>query len=227
VLWSARAIPGNDRAIGLVVNRLVDLGVSVIPPWGAAGRGLHTSGHGLRDEVGEWLSWVRPRAVLPIHGEAWHLAEHRRALLEGRPDTEVLDLRSGGAVEFGPGKSARTVGAPTDRTFPVGVGRELWSGTERALRDRRRIARTGVVTASVEGDRVEVVAVGVFLEAECRQVEMELRAAAEAALKQDPRPDSIEDMEARVRLTLRRAVKAKTGERVECIVRGRFSRHGN
>ncbi len=222
VLWSARAIPGNDRAIGLVVNRLIDRGVTVVPPWGEAGRGIHTSGHGLRDEVREWLSWVRPRTVVPIHGEAWHLAEHRRALLEGR-DAEVLSLRSGGAVLLRDGR-ATVVPAEAPPGFSAGVGRELWAPDEPALRDRRRIARTGVVVAKVRRRDVSVVTVGVFPSADQEAVERELEAAVRAEVEK-PGPHT-EDLAHRVRLTLRRAVKARTGDRVECIVRTSSPQHG-
>ncbi len=222
VLWSARAIPGNDRAIGMVVNRLIDLGVTVVPPWSEAGRSLHTSGHGRRDEVAEWLSWVRPRAVLPIHGEAWHLEEHRRVLL-GAGDARVLSLRSGGAVELRDG-AARVVSTAPSAGFSAGVGRELWAPDEPALRARRRIGRTGVVVATVRGRDVAVVTVGVFPSAERGAVEAELAEAARAELS---RPDAgDEDPATRIRLTLRRAVKARTGERVECVVRTSSTQHG-
>lgn len=224
VLWSARAIPGNDRSIGLVVNRLVDLGVTVVPPWGDACRGLHTSGHGLRDEVSEWLSWVRPRAVLPIHGEAWHLHAHRHALLDaGHPDAQVLSLRSGGAVRLEDGTCTATPERPTVG-MSVGVGRELWPHDEPALRERRRIARTGVVAAKIHGRTISVVSVGVFPAAERDAIDAALEVAATQELER-PDPGS-EDLVTRIRLTLRRAVKARTGDRVECIVRNSVPLNG-
>jgi ribonuclease J len=218
VLWSARAIPGNERSIGLVVNRLVDLGVSVIPPWGSDGAGLHTSGHGLREEVAEWLSWVRPRYVLPIHGEAWHLAEHRRALRRGRPDAEVLSLRSGGAVHIRKDSPPTIEPRSHAEGLSAGVGSELWGPRETALRERRRIARSGVVTVVVEGRTAAVVSVGVFSSATRALAEADLTAAVVTCLRAES-PNSVEGLEERVRLTLRRAVKRHTGERVECSVR--------
>src|ERR1700751_3200525 len=73
VIFSSRPIPGNEKAIGRVINGLVDQGIEVITDRTHL---VHVSGHPRRDELKEMIGWVRPRLVVPVHGEALHLAEH-------------------------------------------------------------------------------------------------------------------------------------------------------
>ncbi|MGZ9106717.1 MAG: ribonuclease J, partial [Rhodoplanes sp.] len=73
VIFSSRTIPGNEKPVNRMVNGLVDQGVEVITDRTHL---VHVSGHPRRDEMSDLLSWVRPRIVVPVHGEALHLAEH-------------------------------------------------------------------------------------------------------------------------------------------------------
>ena len=75
VVLSARAIPGNEKAIGRVLNHLARRGVDVVTE---SDKHVHVSGHGGSEEVKLLLSIVRPRYVIPIHGEYRQLARHAR-----------------------------------------------------------------------------------------------------------------------------------------------------
>ncbi len=83
VIFSSRIIPGNEVAIGRIMNQLSDLGVTIVTERQAH---VHVSGHPGRPELIQMYDWVRPQIVVPVHGEARHLAEHARlALAHGVP----------------------------------------------------------------------------------------------------------------------------------------------
>src|SRR5207244_4297002 len=73
VIFSSRTIPGNEKAVGRIVNGLVRQGIEVISDRTHL---VHVSGHPRRAELEDLLRWVRPRIVIPVHGEALHLHEH-------------------------------------------------------------------------------------------------------------------------------------------------------
>src|SRR6267143_1004573 len=73
VIFSSRAIPGNEKAVMRVINGLVTQGIEVITDRTHL---VHVSGHPRRAELEEMISWVRPQILIPVHGEALHMAEH-------------------------------------------------------------------------------------------------------------------------------------------------------
>ncbi|WOK96599.1 hypothetical protein Cni_G05306 [Canna indica] len=73
VLYSAKVIPGNDTRVMKMLNRITELGPTIIMGKNAA---LHTSGHAYRGELEEVLKIVKPQHFLPIHGELLFLKEH-------------------------------------------------------------------------------------------------------------------------------------------------------
>src|SRR4030081_3802553 len=73
VIFSSRAIPGNEKAVSRVINGLVARGVEVITDRDHL---VHVSGHPRRAELQDMIGWVRPQILIPAHGEPLHLAEH-------------------------------------------------------------------------------------------------------------------------------------------------------
>jgi ribonuclease J len=159
VVFSARAIPGNEKAIGRVMNHLARRGVAVIDE---GIKHVHVSGHGSEEEIKLMLSLVRPRYLVPVHGEYRQLAQHARVagrVLAGRdPQPEVLVAENGDVLHFDETGGRIAGKAP--------VGRVLIDGTltgeigDEVLRDRRHLAEDGLVvpvvainrqTGSVEG----------------------------------------------------------------------------
>ena len=99
VIFSSRTIPGNEKAVGAIINGLVLQGVEVITDRDHL---VHVSGHPRRDELRDMISWVRPQLLIPVHGEALHLYEHAKlARAAGVP--KVLVCRNGDLVKLGPG----------------------------------------------------------------------------------------------------------------------------
>ena len=100
VIFSSRIIPGNEIAIGRIMNQLSDLGVQIVTERQAH---VHVSGHPGRPELIEMYKWVRPEIVVPVHGEARHLAEHARlALGHGVPHAVVQ--KNGDVIRLAPGE---------------------------------------------------------------------------------------------------------------------------
>jgi ribonuclease J len=148
VVLSARSIPGNEKAIGRVINHVARRGADVIHE---GIKHVHVSGHGSEEELKLMLSLVRPRYFIPIHGEYRQLSQHRRIaerVFAGRdPKPEILLAENGDVLHFD-GQGARVAGkAP--------VGRVLIDGTrtgevdDEVLRDRRHLAEDGLVVPVV------------------------------------------------------------------------------
>src|SRR5271165_4599334 len=97
VIFSSRAIPGNEKAVSRVINGLVAQGVEVITDRTHL---VHVSGHPRRAELLDMIGWVRPKILIPAHGEPLHLAEHAKlARRAGVP--QVLVCRNGDLVRLG------------------------------------------------------------------------------------------------------------------------------
>ncbi len=146
VILSARTIPGNEPAVGALVNALLARGVRVITARQAPG--IHVSGHGSRDEQRRLLEVVKPRCFMPIHGERRHLHAHLGLAKEvGLPDERLFLATNGDVVGF-----ERAAGHALGRV-PVGQRLMRRDGlapvSPQALQERRSLAETGVVVAVV------------------------------------------------------------------------------
>jgi ribonuclease J len=147
VVFSAREIPGNEKAIGRVMNHIARRGSELIYE---GIKHVHVSGHGSEEELKLMLSLVRPQHFVPIHGEYRQLARHARIARNVSRDTRILLAENGDIIRFDD-EGGRVAGkAP--------AGRILIDGThsgevgDEVLRDRRHLAGDGLV--------VPVVAIG-------------------------------------------------------------------
>jgi ribonuclease J len=148
VVFSARAIPGNEKAIGRVMNHVARRGADVIYD---GLKHVHVSGHGSEEELKLILSLVRPRYFVPIHGEYRQLARHARTAGQVAPDTDVLLAENGDVIRFEPDGGRIAGKAPAGRVLIDGT-RTGEVGDE-VLRDRRHIAGDGLVAAIVSISR--------------------------------------------------------------------------
>jgi ribonuclease J len=149
VVFSARAIPGNERAIGRVMNHIAHRGAEVVYE---GLKHVHVSGHGSEEELKLMLSLVRPKYFIPVHGEYRHLARHARvAERVTRGACTVLVVDNGQSIHFD------RVGARLAERVPA--GRVLIDGTrtgeiaDEVLRDRKHLAADGLVVPVVAIDR--------------------------------------------------------------------------
>jgi ribonuclease J len=148
VVFSARSIPGNEKAIARVSNHIARRGASVIQE---DAKHVHVSGHGSEEELKLMLSLVRPRYFVPVHGEYRQLAQHARVaarVFAGRtPRPEILLTENGDRLHFDAAGGRLAGKAP--------VGRVLIDGTktgevgDEVLRDRRHLAEDGLVVPVV------------------------------------------------------------------------------
>src|SRR5450759_2912776 len=116
VIFSSRTIPGNEKAVGAIINGLLNQGIEVITDRTQL---VHVSGHPRRDELRDMISWVRPQLLIPVHGEALHLFEHAKlARAAGVP--KVLICHNGDLVRLGPGEPSIIEQLPSGRLYKDG-----------------------------------------------------------------------------------------------------------
>jgi ribonuclease J len=148
VVISARAIPGNEKAIGRVINHLARRGADVIHE---GIKHVHVSGHGSEEELKLMLTLVKPRYFVPVHGEYRQLSQHAKVakrVFAGRdPRPEILLAENGDIIAFD-AAGARIAGkAPVGRVL-IDDTRTGEVGDE-VLRDRRHLAEDGLVVPVV------------------------------------------------------------------------------
>lgn len=146
VIISASAIPGNERSVSRVIDKLYELGAEVVYDRMAD---VHVSGHACREELRLMLALTKPRFFIPVHGEYRHLFMHGQLAEEmGVPGKNIFTASLGDVIEIGP-KSGRITG-------PVEAGSVLVDGIgdidEVVLKDRRTLSEDGLVVALVTID---------------------------------------------------------------------------
>jgi len=146
VIFSSRTIPGNEKAVGAVINGLINQGIEVITDRTHL---VHVSGHPRRAEMADMYSWVKPHIVVPVHGEALHLFEHA-ALARKIGIPQVLTCRNGDLVKLAPGNPGVIDEVPEGRIYKD--GRLLVDAEARTVADRRRLSMTGVVSVALALD---------------------------------------------------------------------------
>ena len=142
VIFSSRPIPGNEKAIGRVINGLIDQGVEVITDRTHL---VHVSGHPRRAELEEMIGWVKPRTVIPVHGESLHLAEH--AALARRLGVSTLQCRNGDLVRLAPGAPEIIDEVPAGRLYKDGA--LLIAAEARTVAERKRLSFAGMIIVSL------------------------------------------------------------------------------
>ena len=148
VVISARAIPGNEKAIGRVINHLGRRGADVIHE---GIKHVHVSGHGSEEELKLMLSLVRPRYFVPVHGEYRQLSQHakvaKRVFAGAQPRPETLLAEDGDVLVFDEAGGRIAGKAPVGRIL-IDDTRTGEVGDE-VLRDRRHLAEDGLVVPVV------------------------------------------------------------------------------
>jgi len=143
VIFSSRTIPGNEKAVGAIINGLILQGVEVITDRDQL---VHVSGHPRRDELRDMIAWTRPQLLIPVHGEALHLNEHAKlARAAGVP--RVLVCRNGDLVKLGPGDPGIIGQVPAGRLYKDGT--ILEDSKSRAVVERRRMAFSGCAFVAI------------------------------------------------------------------------------
>jgi ribonuclease J len=186
VIISAKPVPGNELRVHDSINQLAKAGAEVLHQEIAP---VHVSGHAYAEELRTMLGLVRPKAVMPVHGEFRMLAAHGRLAQEsGVPAGSIVLPENGSVVELSP-RGVRLVDQiETGVTFVDGLG--VGDVQAVALRDRRTLSEDGVliVVATVGGSngvlptgRPEVIARGL---SETGPLLEEMQAEADRVLRE-------------------------------------------
>jgi ribonuclease J len=142
VIISARPVPGNELRVHDTINRLTRSGAEVLHEENAP---VHVSGHARSMELRTLLGLVRPKAVMPIHGEYRMQAAHARLAQDaGVPASSIVIAVNGDVVELSQKDGARIAGhIEAGVTFVDGLG--VGDISDVALRDRRHLSEDGVL----------------------------------------------------------------------------------
>jgi ribonuclease J len=149
VIISAKPVPGNELRVHDAINQLARRGAEVLHQEIAP---VHVSGHGNSEELRTMLGLVRPRSVMPVHGEFRMLAAHARLAREGGvPDDRIVLAENGSVVELEDGFARIVDRIEAGVTFVDGLG--VGDVQDVALRDRRHLSEDGVliVVATLTG----------------------------------------------------------------------------
>ena len=211
VIFSSKQSPGNEVAIGRIMNALSELGVLIVTERQAH---VHVSGHPGRPELSKMYSWMRPEILVPVHGEPRHLREQARfGLSQGIPraivqhDGEIIRLAPKGPKQIGNARVGRLV-LDGDVILPA-------DGS--TINERRKMGINGLISVAIAvdgGGRMMgtpmLRAVGVPVEADRDDFIADATDAAAKAYSPGGDPDKVRE---NVRLAVRRCATLWTGKK--------------
>ena len=162
VIMSSNPIPGNEEAVGRVINQLYERDVNVLYP---PAYKVHASGHASQEELKLILDLARPKFFIPWHGEMRHQVNHKR-LAEGmsNPPQKTIIPHNGDVLELSRDDLKVVSHMDIDIVYIDSVGRSTDQVTEPVIRDRQMLSAEGVVVIMAVASRqptVEVITRGV------------------------------------------------------------------
>jgi ribonuclease J len=143
VVFSSRTIPGNEKAVGKIVNGLVRQGVEVVTDRTEL---VHVSGHPRRAEVAKLYAWLKPKIAVPAHGEPVHLSEHF-AFAKAQGVGQVVRAFDGDVVRLADGDAGVIGRVDHGRLFKDGD--ILLPKGDDCVGERRKLAFAGVVSIAI------------------------------------------------------------------------------
>ncbi len=218
VVFSARSIPGNEKAIARVMNHVARRGATVIAD---GEKHIHVSGHAGAEELKLVISLIKPKHFIPIHGEYRQLARHARMAKHVSDQIDVILAEDGDVIRFDGegGRIHRKLDAGRvfiDGTHTSEVGDEV-------LRDRRHLAGDGLVVpvlainghSGVLEQTPDVITRGFVVDAKTEGLLKEVPAVLLAMIEQLPREERTDPglMKERVRGELQRFFRKRAGRR--------------
>lgn len=212
VVFSSRAIPGNEKALQDIRNALIEQGVKIVTDSDTL---VHVSGHPRRSELVQMYEWVRPRILVPVHGEAAHLTAQAE-LATSFGIAEVPKVRNGNVLRLAPGPAQVIGDVPHGRIFKD--GKLVGEFDEMGIGERRKLSYVGHVSVNVllDGryeflDEPEILSIGLPLyDDEGEDFDDTLLDAVVGAIESIPRARR-KDLET-VREAVRRSVRAAAND---------------
>lgn len=149
VIFSSRAIPGNEKNIYGVQNNLAAAGVKIVNP-NDTKHCIHVSGHPCRDEIIDMFDWLKPDMVIPVHGERVMLEAHAK-LAHSCQVSKTIIPNNGSVIHLAPNAPA-VVDHVTTGVLAVEPGRII-DGGHKAIAQRRQLQYAGAIHASIVLDQ--------------------------------------------------------------------------
>ncbi len=144
VIFSSKIIPGNEKKLYKLHNNLVKEGIEVISE---DNEYIHVSGHPNREDLRDMYNWIRPKAVIPVHGEHRHMMEH----IEFAKEMQVkypVQVENGDIVKLYPGEKPEVYDkAPSGRVYLD--GNVPVEEDSRSIKERRNISSNGFLEATI------------------------------------------------------------------------------
>ena len=144
VIFSSKIIPGNEKKLYLMHNEIAKNAVDIITEENAF---VHVSGHPNREDLKDMYKWIKPRSVIPVHGEHRHMIEQAKFAKEMQVP-HSLQIENGDIVRIFPGESPQIIDkAPTGRMYldgNIGV-----SENSSSIKERKNLSTNGYLEVTV------------------------------------------------------------------------------
>ncbi|MEZ5648313.1 MAG: ribonuclease J [Alphaproteobacteria bacterium] len=216
VVFSSRMIPGNEKSINALQNRLASLGIEIITDQEAF---VHVSGHPCRDELTAMYQWIRPHIAVPVHGERRHLMAHAELALACQ--VFAAPILNNGQVLCLTGQKPKIVDEVTTGRLAVD-GNRVVSLKDEGLQQRRRLMHNGAAVATIVLNRrgqLKTAPVISFLGATDTENELSTQYTVATEVQQaieNSDPHSLKDDSAIIEITrrvVRRFAREQTGKK--------------
>ena len=144
VIFSSKIIPGNEKKLYSLHNQLVKNGIEVISE---ENEFVHVSGHPNQEDLKDMYNWVKPKAIIPVHGEHRHMMEHINFAKEMQVPYPV-QIENGDIVQIYPGEKPHVVDkAPVGRMYVD--GNIIISEDSQSLKERKNLANNGYLEVTI------------------------------------------------------------------------------
>ena len=212
VIFSSKQIPGNEIAIGVIMNKLAERNILTVTEKQAH---VHVSGHPGQPELAKLYDWIRPQVLVPVHGERRHMAEQARfAMAHGVKSALVQS--NGDVVRLAPGKP-QIIG--TERTGRLILdGDTIIAADGQTINERRRMSWYGLIAVAFALDRnhklhgePQIRLHGLPIEEDLEDFLDEATDAATKAIRE--RKGDLDKLRESVRLAVRRVATSWTGKK--------------
>ncbi len=150
IIISATPIPGNEKLVSKVINELMKSGANVVYE---RMYDVHVSGHACQEELKLMMSVVKPKYVIPLHGEQKHLMKHAALATQmGIPKENILVSVNGGVIEVSRDKMVCNDTVTAGRVLVDGLG--VGDVGSIVLRDRKHLSDDGIIIVAMSMDRI-------------------------------------------------------------------------
>ncbi len=144
IIFSSKIIPGNEKKLYQLHNQIVKRSIEIITEENAF---VHVSGHPNRDDLKDMYKWVKPKCIIPVHGEHRHMIEHVNFAKEMQiPQT--LQVENGDVIRLHPGNEPQIIDkAPSGRMYldgSIGVNED-----SKSIKDRKNLSMNGYLEVTL------------------------------------------------------------------------------